>query len=121
MTGQAAGRQVPPGPRIPPGTSADTGRLNHLIARAAGLALGVSTPNLFSTLGRNRGLFRPWLRFAARLMPGGRLPRADTELMILRTAENCGSEYEWRAHESLAGLGRPRSRGRQSSHVATRG
>jgi alkylhydroperoxidase family enzyme len=35
-------------------------------------------------------------------MPGGWLPRANTELMILRTAHNCGSEYEWRTHESLA-------------------
>jgi alkylhydroperoxidase family enzyme len=35
-------------------------------------------------------------------MPGGHLPRADTELMILRTAHNCASDYEWRAHENLA-------------------
>jgi len=30
------------------------------------------------------------------------LPRADTELVILRVAHNCGSEYEWRHHERLA-------------------
>ena len=35
-------------------------------------------------------------------MPGGSLPRADTELMILRTAHNCHSDYEWRAHQKLA-------------------
>lgn len=35
-------------------------------------------------------------------MPGGLLPRADTELIILRTAHNCASDYEWRAHENLA-------------------
>jgi FlaA1/EpsC-like NDP-sugar epimerase len=35
-------------------------------------------------------------------MPRGKLPRADTELVILRVAHNCGSEYEWRHHDRLA-------------------
>jgi len=35
-------------------------------------------------------------------MPGGTLPRADTELLILRVAHNCGSEYEWTQHERIA-------------------
>jgi alkylhydroperoxidase family enzyme len=34
-------------------------------------------------------------------MPRGTLPRADTELLILRVAHNCGSEYEWRHHERI--------------------
>jgi alkylhydroperoxidase family enzyme len=34
-------------------------------------------------------------------MPGGTLPRADTELVILRVAHNCECEYEWRHHERL--------------------
>jgi alkylhydroperoxidase family enzyme len=88
--------------RIAPGTVSDTGRVNFLIARLAGVGLGTAAPNIFTTLARNRSLFRRWLRFASGLMPGGRLPRADTELMILRTAHNCRSEYEWRAHENLA-------------------
>jgi AhpD family alkylhydroperoxidase len=58
-------------------------------------------PNLFSTLARHRRLFRPWLRFAGRLMPRGRLPRRDTELVILRVASNCDCEYERRHHEHL--------------------
>jgi alkylhydroperoxidase family enzyme len=95
-------RPVPVEPRIAPGTVADTGRLNFLIARIAGLGLGTQAPNLFSTLARNRGLFRRWLRFAGGLMPGGRLARADTELIILRTAHNCQSEYERQAHHHLA-------------------
>jgi alkylhydroperoxidase family enzyme len=37
-------------------------------------------------------------------MPGGLLPRADSELVILRVAHNCGSEYEWRHHERLGAL-----------------
>jgi AhpD family alkylhydroperoxidase len=34
-------------------------------------------------------------------MPGGKLPRADTELVILRVAHNCDCEYEWGHHERL--------------------
>jgi alkylhydroperoxidase family enzyme len=93
---------VLPEPRIAPGTVADTGRVNFLIARIAGLGFGTPTPNVLTTLARNRSLFRRWLRFAGGLMPGGRLARADTELIILRTAHNCHSEYEWQAHQHLA-------------------
>jgi AhpD family alkylhydroperoxidase len=89
-------------PRISPGSPADLGPLNALIARALGRASGTNgPPNLFATLGRHRRLFVPWLMFAGRLMPGGSLPRADTELVILRVAHNCGCEYEWRHHERL--------------------
>lgn len=35
-------------------------------------------------------------------MPGGKLPRRDTELVILRVAHNTGSEYEWSQHERIA-------------------
>jgi alkylhydroperoxidase family enzyme len=92
----------PAGARIRPGTTREIGVLNGAIARAVGLATGGRPPNLFTTIARHRRLFRPWLRFAARLMPGGVLPRADSELVILRVAHNCGSEYEWRHHERLA-------------------
>jgi len=91
----------PDGPRIPPGSTAEIGPVNALIARAIGLATRTGPPNIFTTLARHRRLFRPWLRFAGRLMPGGKLPRADTELLILRTAHNCGCEYEWRHHVRL--------------------
>jgi AhpD family alkylhydroperoxidase len=87
--------------RIPPGTARDIGRLNFTIARVLGMATGGSPPNVFTTLARHRGLFRKWLRFAGALMPGGKLPRVDTELVILRVAHNCGCEYEWRHHERL--------------------
>jgi alkylhydroperoxidase family enzyme len=35
-------------------------------------------------------------------MPFGRLPRRDTELVILRVAWRCRSVYEWRQHVPLA-------------------
>jgi alkylhydroperoxidase family enzyme len=88
-------------PRIAPGTRADIGLVNALIARAIGLATRTGPPNVFTTLARNRGLFRRWLLFAGGLMPGGNLPRADTELLILRVAHRCDSDYEWAHHERL--------------------
>lgn len=93
--------------RIAPGTRRDIGTVNYAIARAIGAASGGRPPNIFTTLARHRGLFRKWLRFAGALMPGGRLPRVDSELLILRVAHQCGSEYEWAHHErigQIAGL-----------------
>lgn len=97
-----------PSPRIAPGTRRQLGLLNAGIARLAGLATRGKPPHIFTTLGRHRGLFRRWLWFAGGLMPGGKLPRAETELAILRVAHNTGCEYEWSHHERLgrrAGLG----------------
>ena len=88
-------------PRIAPGTPADIGRVNAAITWVLGAATGGAPPNVFTTLARHRGLFRPWLRFAGVLMPGGRLAREETELLILRTAHNCGCAYEWHHHEQL--------------------
>jgi AhpD family alkylhydroperoxidase len=87
--------------RIAPGSRAEIGRVNMAISRLIGAASGGGAPNVFTTLGRNRRLFRAWLRFAGRLMPGGTLPRAQTELVILRVAHNCGCDYEWGHHEHL--------------------
>ncbi|KAA2246001.1 carboxymuconolactone decarboxylase family protein, partial [Solihabitans fulvus] len=39
-----------------------------------------------------------WLRFAGRLMPGGTLPRRDTELVILRVAHLRRCAYEFEHH-----------------------
>jgi AhpD family alkylhydroperoxidase len=87
--------------RIAPGTRREIGLVNAGIARLLGLATGGPPPNLFTTLARHRRLFRRWLRFAGALMPGGRLPRADSELVILRVAANCDCEYERRHHQQL--------------------
>lgn len=89
-------------PRIAPGSRRDTGTLNMAIARALGLATGGGPPHVFTTLGRQRRLFRGWLHFGGTLMPGGSLPRADSELVILRVARNCDCAYERQQHEPLA-------------------
>jgi len=90
-------------PRIAPGSRAEIGAVNALLATIAGRVAGTAEPpHLFTTLARHRRLFRRWLRFAGGLMPRGTLPRRDTELVILRVAANCGSEYERSHHARLA-------------------
>jgi AhpD family alkylhydroperoxidase len=89
------------GPRIAPGGREEIGLVNAAVARVAGLATRGKPPNIFTTLGRHRGLFRRWLWFAGALMPGGKLPREETELVILRVAHNTRSEYEWSQHERI--------------------
>lgn len=92
------GRQEP---RIAPGTRRQIGPVNAAIAWAIGRATGGRPPHVFTTLARHRSLFRRWLWFAGGLMPGGKLPRRDTELVILRVAHNTGCGYEWSHHERL--------------------
>jgi AhpD family alkylhydroperoxidase len=90
------------GPRIPPGGRSEIGIVPTVISRIGGRVIGSGPPHIFTTLARHRRLFFPWLFFAGVLMPRGRLPRADTELVILRVAHNCGCEYEWHHHERIA-------------------
>jgi hypothetical protein len=72
------------------------------VARLAGLATGNEPLRVFTTIGWHRRLFRWWLPFSASLLLKGLLPRADTELLILRTAWNCDGWYEWVQHVPLA-------------------
>jgi AhpD family alkylhydroperoxidase len=87
--------------RIAPGGRAEIGLVNAGLVRLIGLAAGGPPPHVFTTLARNRGLFRRWLWFAGGLMPGGKLARRDTELVILRVAHNTGCDYERGHHEQL--------------------
>lgn len=89
-------------PRIRPGGRAQIGAVNAATTHLLGAATGGGPPNLFTTIARHRRLYRAWLRFAAALMPGGHLPRTDSELVILRVAHNHACTYEWRHHEHLA-------------------
>ena len=86
--------------RIAPGGRRDVGTIGWVIAAVSGRVSGTTPPNLFLTLGRHRKLFRGWLRFAGRLMPGGRLPRRETELVILRVAHlrSCAYEFDHHVH-----------------------
>jgi AhpD family alkylhydroperoxidase len=90
------------GPRVGPATRAELGPVNALIMRIAQRAVGAKAPpNLFTTLGRHRGLFRRWLLFGSALMRRGKLPRLDTELVILRVAHLCECAYEADYHRRI--------------------
>jgi alkylhydroperoxidase family enzyme len=97
LLGPAQGGEV----RISPASTRQLGPLARIVAVIAGRISGGGPPNIFTTLGRHPRLFRAWLRYSARLMPFGQLPRCDTELVILRVAWRCHSAYEWHQHVPL--------------------
>lgn len=86
-----------PGGRIPPGRFRELGPINWVIAKLGARTVGAPQMHLFTTLGQRRLLFWAWAFYGARLLRG-RLPRADTELVILRVAHLRGSEYELQHH-----------------------
>ncbi len=88
-------------PRIAPGKLADIGVVNWLLCKVLARGAGVREAHLFPTLARRRGLFRAWLRFAGHMMPGGLLPRHETELVILRVAHLRECAYERDHHERI--------------------
>jgi AhpD family alkylhydroperoxidase len=88
--------------RIAPGGWREVGPLVAGFARLAGRVQGTEPPAVFLTLGRHRRLFWGWLHFAGRLMPGGRLSRRESELVIVRVAARRGSSYELAQHRRLA-------------------
>jgi len=89
--------RMPPAVRPPLGT---------VVAALAGRATHTEPHRVFTTLARHRRLLRRWLPLGDVLLLRGDLPRRDAELLILRTAWNCGCWYEWVQHAGLA-----RSRG----------
>jgi len=59
---------------------------------------GEREANIFTTFVRHPGLFRKWLPFGGKLLVAGKLSARHRELLILRTAWRCASEYEWAQH-----------------------
>jgi alkylhydroperoxidase family enzyme len=88
--------------RLGPVPARSLGMLGWLAATAAALATRGERPRVLTTLARHRRLFRWWLPFAGSLLLRSELPRADVELVVLRTACNCRSWYEWAQHVALA-------------------
>ncbi|MCZ4499525.1 MAG: carboxymuconolactone decarboxylase [Marmoricola sp.] len=89
------------GPRVLPGTVRELGPVIWTFSRIAGRVTRTAPPAIFTTLGRGRGLFWGWLHFAGTLMPGGKLPRRETEMVILRVACLRDCEYEFTHHVRL--------------------
>ena len=84
--------------RIAPARPHELRPLARIVAAITGRVSDTGPPNIFTTLGQHPRLFRVWLRYSAQLMPFGKLPRRDTELVILRVAWKCRSAYEWQQH-----------------------
>jgi alkylhydroperoxidase family enzyme len=86
-------------PRLSPLTESDlTDEQRELLG---GVKLDGPAGNIFGTLVRHPGLFRKWLPFGGKLL-NGKLPPRERELLILRTAWNCGTDYEWGQHVGMA-------------------
>lgn len=92
-----AERNVPRIDPLPPSEWDDL--LRGLLARSPG---GLEDPlNVFTTLARHPELFKRWLGFGGCLLDGKIQPR-HRELLILRTANLRGSDYEWAQHVPIA-------------------
>jgi alkylhydroperoxidase family enzyme len=68
----------------------------------ASLRMGGEDLNIFATLAHHPRLLKRWTAFGGTLLYRGVLPPRDRELVILRTAWNCGAEYEWGQHARIA-------------------
>ncbi|MEM6105016.1 carboxymuconolactone decarboxylase family protein [Mycobacterium sp. 050272] len=98
MSGTQTGRVA----RIPSSTKfRRLGPINWLLAKGAARKLQAPEMHLFTTLGQRQGLFWAWSLYGGRLLRG-RLPRVDTELVILRVAHLRSSEYELQHHRKMA-------------------
>ena len=90
----------PPGPRIPPLPEDERDELQSSLLDP--LRVDGRDLNIFATLVRHPRLFKRWSGFGGFLLYRGDLPARHRELLILRTAWNCGADYEWGQHERIA-------------------
>jgi AhpD family alkylhydroperoxidase len=87
--------------RIPTsGRIRELGVINWVAAKVMARAVRAPEMHLFTTLGQHRRLHWFWMPYSASLLRG-RLPRADTELVVLRVAHLRGSEYELQHHRRM--------------------
>jgi AhpD family alkylhydroperoxidase len=96
-----SGTQDGPVGRIPSGRLRQLGLINWVLAKLAASTTRAPEMHLFTTLGQRKSLFWVWSIYAGRLLRG-RLPRVDTELVILRVAHLRSCEYELQHHRRLA-------------------
>lgn len=92
--------------RVPPGRRQELGLVNWVISKVAAKGIRAPKMHLFTVLGQHRLLFLSFLPYSWVLLYGGKLSKADKELVILRVGHLRGSEYELQQHRRLA-----RSRG----------
>ena len=85
-------------PRIPPLAPTERDEKASEVLDGLGPA---GEMNIFTTLARHPRLLRRWSAFGGVLLTG-ELPARDRELLILRTAQRCGADYEWAHHLPIA-------------------
>jgi 4-carboxymuconolactone decarboxylase len=89
-------------PRISPSDSLrELGLSTWAYCKVAARVQGVPQMHIFTTLGKHKRLFWLWLPYSGALL-AGRLPKQDTELVILRVAHLRNCEYELHHHRRLA-------------------
>jgi AhpD family alkylhydroperoxidase len=87
--------------RLPPGRFRQLGPINWAFAKLSARTIKAPEMHLFTTLGQRQVLYWTFLFYSARLLRG-RLPRIDTELVILRVAHLRSCEYELQHHRRIA-------------------
>jgi 4-carboxymuconolactone decarboxylase len=86
-------------PRLPliADDSTDSGRAAHEVFAMVEEATG-AIPNLYRMLANSPELLEAWIAFAWPLRNAAVADREIRELIIMRTAQLHGSDYEWRQH-----------------------
>ncbi len=95
MTARAHGIRIPTA--APGELRADVAELLPLIAKP-----GREPARTMEALARQPDLLSPFLGWAAALALNGVLSHREHELLALRAASNCGSEFEWVEHVEYA-------------------
>jgi len=62
----------------------------------------VVIPNLHATLANHPQLMVAWMKFRNHMVHEATVPRRDLEVVILRTAHQANSQYEWFHHSQIA-------------------
>jgi 4-carboxymuconolactone decarboxylase len=96
-TGRDRGALNVTGGRIPDGGFRQLGLINWIVGKIAARVIRAPRMHMVTMLGQHKRLFWAWFVFGAVLYVG-RLPRPDTELVILRVAHLRGCEYELQQH-----------------------
>ena len=89
-------------PRIPSGTRRELGLPGWLLCKMTARVWGVPEFHLFTALAQHKRLFWSWVPFSGVLLYRGRLPKQDTEVVILRVGHLRGCQYELQQHRRLA-------------------
>jgi AhpD family alkylhydroperoxidase len=104
-------------PRIPSGDRRQLGLFGWLFCRLSARVWNVPELHLFTVLAQHQRLFWSWAPFNGTLLYRGRLPKRDSEVVILRVGHLRACTYELQQHRRLA-LRRGIDAGTQAGIVA---